>query len=325
MKPSRSTRKRPRNQRVSNPRQRKQQHLLDVKVRSRKATQHRNRRVLVFISKIALAAAICAGIYFGARIGMRRFFFENPEYRLAMIDVQTDGTLQRDQVLKTADLREGENIFQVNLAHVHRVLQQLPQVDEVEVVRKLPGEIDIRILERKPIAWITSEKQSDVGLKWIGDLFFARDPGDRLALENANIDLARQLAQHLHFIHLRQLLQDPMYVRQVDLKNIFAFAQAGNFQNLIALQRAIRLHIDHGQAIVRIFEKEPAHPNPRTEIDSGADRSRQRDFRNENEHSPVAILRGLARSHLYVQQMLLFALARIGNALIAGPFAGGTA
>src|SRR5436309_6275400 len=159
MRLSSSTRKRPRNQRVSNPRQRKQQHLLDVKVRARKATQHRNRRVLVFISKIVLAAAICAGIYFGARLGMRRFFFENPEYRLAMIDVQTDGTLQRDQVLKTADLREGENIFQVNLAHVHRVLQQLPQVDEVEVVRKLPGEIDIRILERKPIAWITSEKQ----------------------------------------------------------------------------------------------------------------------------------------------------------------------
>ena len=57
MKLSSSTRKRPRNQRVSNPRQRKQQHLLDVKVRARKATQYRNRRVLVFISKIALAAA----------------------------------------------------------------------------------------------------------------------------------------------------------------------------------------------------------------------------------------------------------------------------
>src|SRR5437588_978313 len=159
MKLTNSTRKRPRNQRVSNPRQRKQQHLLDVKVRARKATKYLNRRVLVFISKIALAAAICAGIYFGARVGMRRFFFENPDYRLTMIDMQTDGTLQRDQVLKIAGLREGENIFQVNLARVHRVLQQLPQVDEVEVLRKLPGEIDIRILERKPIAWITSEKQ----------------------------------------------------------------------------------------------------------------------------------------------------------------------
>ena len=159
MRLSSSTRKRSRNQRVSNPRQRKQQHLLDVKVRARKATQHRNRRVLVFLSKIALAAAICAGTVIGARVGMRRFFFENPDYRLAMIDVQTDGSLLRDQVLKAADLREGENIFQVNLAQVHRVLQKLPQVDEVQVVRKLPGEIDIHIVERKPIAWITSEKQ----------------------------------------------------------------------------------------------------------------------------------------------------------------------
>ncbi|PYJ43155.1 MAG: hypothetical protein DME86_03720 [Verrucomicrobia bacterium] len=159
MKPRRSTRKRPRNQRVSNPRQRKQQHLLDVKVRSRKATQYRNRRLLVFVSKIVLAAAMCAGIYLGGRLGVRRFFFENPDYNLTAIDVQTDGTLQRDQILKAADLREGENIFRVNLGHVHDVLQQMPQVDDVQVVRKMPGEIDVRVVERKPIAWITSEKQ----------------------------------------------------------------------------------------------------------------------------------------------------------------------
>jgi hypothetical protein len=47
----------------------------------------------------------------------------------------------------------------VNLARVRDRLQELPQVDEVEVVRKLPSEIDIRIVERKPVAWITSEKE----------------------------------------------------------------------------------------------------------------------------------------------------------------------
>src|SRR5216117_2476313 len=36
------------------------------------------------------------------------------------------------------------------------------------------------------------------------------------------------------------------------------------------------------------------------------------------------MLRGLARAHFHIQQMLLFALARVGNALIARPFAGGT-
>jgi cell division protein FtsQ len=149
---------RPRNERVSNTKQRRQQHLLDVRVRSHKATWHRNRRILVIVSKIALTGAACVGLVLGIRLGAKRFFFENPDYRLSQIEVQTDGTLQRDQILKASDLHEGENIFLVNLGRVHDRLQQLPQVDEVQVVRKMPGEIDIRIVERKPIAWITSDK-----------------------------------------------------------------------------------------------------------------------------------------------------------------------
>jgi cell division septal protein FtsQ len=150
---------RPRNERVSNTRQRRQQHLLDVRVRSHKATQHRNRRVLVIVSKVILGVALCTGAVFGVRFGAKRLFFENPDYRLSQIEVQTDGTLQREQILKAAGLEEGENIFGIDLGQVRDRLQLLAQVDEVEVVRKLPGEIDLRIVERKPIAWITSDKQ----------------------------------------------------------------------------------------------------------------------------------------------------------------------
>jgi len=132
--------------------------LLDVKVRSRSATQHRNRRILVVLSKTVLAGALCFGLYLGGRLALKRFFFDNPDYRLATIDVQTDGSLQREQILRAADLQEGENIFRVNLSDVHERLQQLPQVDEVQVVRKLPAEIDIRLVERRPIAWITSDR-----------------------------------------------------------------------------------------------------------------------------------------------------------------------
>src|SRR5216110_1576345 len=148
-----------RNQRLSSFRQRRQQHLLDVKVRSRRAVQHRNRRLLVVFSKIALVILLAGGLYVGARVAAKRFFIDNPDYKLNNIEVQTDGTLQRDQILNVAGVREGENIFRVNLARVHERLQELPQVDEVEVVRKLPAEIDIRIVERKPIGWVTSEKQ----------------------------------------------------------------------------------------------------------------------------------------------------------------------
>ncbi len=148
-----------RNQRMSNWRQRRRQHLLDVKVRSRSATQQRNRRALVWISKLVLLIALVIGLYLGGREAARRLFFDNPDYQLTTIETQTDGTLQREQILKVADLHEGENIFAINLGRVHDRLQELPQVDEVQVVRKLPGEIDIQVIERKPLAWITSEKQ----------------------------------------------------------------------------------------------------------------------------------------------------------------------
>jgi hypothetical protein len=109
--------------------------------------------------KLALFLILCAAGYAGAREAVKRLFFENPDYYVRTIELQTDGTLQREQVLKAADLHEGANIFGVNLATVRDRIQQLPQADEVEVVRKLPGEIDIRIVERKPVAWITSETE----------------------------------------------------------------------------------------------------------------------------------------------------------------------
>ena len=150
---------RSRNRRVSNVRHRRQQHLLDVKVRSRRVTQHRIRRVLVVLSRVVLLAGLCGAVYVGGREAAKRLFFENRDYQLKTIELQTDGTLQREHVLKVADLQAGENIFSVNLARVHDRIQQLPQVDEVQVVRKLPTEIDIRVVERKPVAWITSDKE----------------------------------------------------------------------------------------------------------------------------------------------------------------------
>src|SRR6266480_1027927 len=158
MKPGQK-RSRSRNRRVSNVRQRRQQHLLDVKVRSRRATQHRARRAMAIFFRVILLALLFGASYAGVREAARRLFFENPDYQLKTIELQTDGTLQREQVLKAADLREGENILSVNLARVHDRIQQLPQSDEVQVVRQLPGQIDIRVVERKPVAWITSDKE----------------------------------------------------------------------------------------------------------------------------------------------------------------------
>src|SRR5205823_3121202 len=133
----------------------------------------RLRGFLVFFSKWPSWAGFSSAFLIGEPKGAKAFFFENQDYQLRTIELQTDGTLQREQILKVADLHEGENIFSMNLGRVRESLQRLPQVDEVEVVRKLPGEIDIRVVERKPVAWITGEKQ--VSDPFVSDAAFLVD------------------------------------------------------------------------------------------------------------------------------------------------------
>src|SRR5215510_3941681 len=91
------------NRRLSNVRQRRQQHLLDVKVRSRRATQNRIRSAMGLVWKMALFVILCAAGFMGAREAAKKLFFQNPDYQVKTIELQTDGTLQREQILKTAD------------------------------------------------------------------------------------------------------------------------------------------------------------------------------------------------------------------------------
>src|SRR4029077_13506376 len=73
---------RSRTRRVSNVRQRRQQHLLDVKVRSRRATQHRIRRAMGVLSRVILLAALLGAAYAGVREGARRLLFENSDFQI---------------------------------------------------------------------------------------------------------------------------------------------------------------------------------------------------------------------------------------------------
>jgi cell division septal protein FtsQ len=149
------------NQRLSTSRQRKQQHLLDVKVRSYKFKQQRNRKVLNALFKMILVASLVGGIYYGGRECLNRFLWRNPDYNLTTVEINDDGTLSREQILDTARIHEGGNIFSVNLSKARDSLSLLPQVERVELERTLPGKITITIAERKPIAWLTAKASDD--------------------------------------------------------------------------------------------------------------------------------------------------------------------
>lgn len=143
------------NKRLSTSKIRRQQHLLEVTVRADKARAMRYRAVTSFIFKTILWCGLATGLYFGGQEALRRFVWENPDYYVSDIRVVTGDLLQRDQILETAGVREGMNIFNLDTKVARAALDALPQVERAEIQRVLPNRVDITITERRPIAWVT--------------------------------------------------------------------------------------------------------------------------------------------------------------------------
>lgn len=150
-----------RNKRVSNPRQRKQQQLLDVKIRAGKERARRLSAVVGFVCKVVLFGGLAAGVWLGGKEALRNFVWENPDYFLREINVTTDGALTREQVLNAAGLAEGRNIFTVDLAQARSAIEKMPQVESAVVQRLLPNRMAVTVTERRPIAWVAAKGDED--------------------------------------------------------------------------------------------------------------------------------------------------------------------
>ncbi len=151
----------PPNKRVSSASQRKQQHLLDVKIRVGKERERRFRAVAGFVCKSVLWIALAVGVWIGCKEGWRRWVWENPEYFVRDPEVKTDGTLTREQILSAAEIVEERNILTVDLGRSRAALEKLPQVESAEVLRTFPNHVAINVTERRPIAWVTLKKEED--------------------------------------------------------------------------------------------------------------------------------------------------------------------
>ncbi len=145
------------NRRLSTSRQRRQQHLLDVKVRARKASAKRTQKMFFGFCLFILLGAGVGAVVFGAKNALNALFFANPDYAVKNIEVSVDGKLTRDAVLQAAKLNEGVNIFSVNLPQIQEKLGRLPQVEESRIERVLPDKVVISIRERRPVAWLMPE------------------------------------------------------------------------------------------------------------------------------------------------------------------------
>lgn len=111
-----------------------------------RARQDRRRKV----KRIALAVLIVTVV--GALVWL--IWFSSV---LAVSNVKVDGltTLKDSQVLRVAQVPEGEPLARVDVARIESQVATLERVSEVTVSRSWPRTISIEVVERKAIVWST--------------------------------------------------------------------------------------------------------------------------------------------------------------------------
>ena len=83
-------------------------------------------------------------------------FLRSPYFSIREVTVDGCVAVSREEVLELAGIREGMNIFAVNLDKTREVLECSPLIKTADVKRELPSRIYIRIEERKPIALVVA-------------------------------------------------------------------------------------------------------------------------------------------------------------------------
>jgi hypothetical protein len=134
----------------------RQRNVLDVKLSLAQVRRHRF-RVLFYTTAASLAVLFT--VYVCWRSGeslLNHLIYENTSYAIQVLDIQTDGVVATDQIRRWAGVKEGDNLFALDLARIKRDLELIPSIQGVAVERILPRALRIHVQEREPVAQIVT-------------------------------------------------------------------------------------------------------------------------------------------------------------------------
>ncbi len=151
------------NRRISRGRDKRTPSLLEVHTRQVGENRLQVRRTVSGVFKLLVVLGLLGAVVFGGRTAVNRLLWENPRFALADIRVSTDGLLTRAYVMELAEVWEGKNFFTLDVKKIRGELDALPQVERAEVRRTLPDRLEIRILERQPVAWVAASAGVELG------------------------------------------------------------------------------------------------------------------------------------------------------------------
>ena len=129
---------------------------------------------------------------------LNELVYENSMFEIQRIQIGTDGMIAKEHYRTWTGIRDGDNVFKLDLARVKRDLESIPWVQGASVRRVLPDTVAIEVAERKPIATLPiTEADTERGgfieimCQVDSEGFISKIPREYLDREARNIDYQR--------------------------------------------------------------------------------------------------------------------------------------
>jgi hypothetical protein len=142
----------------SKPRRRKHTSILQVRVVSPRIVWFEFLKYAGKLTKLACILAVVTGIGWGIWQGIQHAFYQNPDFRLQVIDLNPNSVMDEAGLVEAAGIDLTSSLFEIDVDQLTDQLNHLPEISSARVERHLPGTLVVRVIPRTPQAWITCPK-----------------------------------------------------------------------------------------------------------------------------------------------------------------------
>ena len=113
------------------------------------------RRAMVAVLRWAVLAMLTVAAAWGVWLGIQRGFFHNEEFKLRELTMNENSALSDERLLQVTGIDLEGSLFACNPREIREKILSLPEVQSVNVTRNFPDSLDISIVARKPVVWVS--------------------------------------------------------------------------------------------------------------------------------------------------------------------------
>ncbi len=136
---------------------------LHLKVNSPRIFCFRCLRHVRRLGKLLLLGMLLGVAIWGVRSGLREFFVENDEFQLRHLELESNGEMTAEHFSQVTGMDPSSSIFALKLREMKTELLKRPGIEKVELSRRLPGTLRVKVEELRPVAWLECRPLGIIG------------------------------------------------------------------------------------------------------------------------------------------------------------------